>query len=112
VNFDTPTIKYSTDNGATYTPAPDGVRVVYENFDTMIEGQEQKVLIEIAHRPDGVTTEVFGTEVQLYDTHIVTATTDLDQIVIDAILIGNENDEDEGDDEPVVENLDDDDPPT
>jgi hypothetical protein len=54
---------------------------------------------------------VFGTEVQLYDTHIVTATTDLDQIVIDAILIGNENEDDEGDDEPAVENLDDDDPP-
>jgi hypothetical protein len=77
----TPTLTYSVDNGATYQDAPQGVRVSYDNVEVVIDGEETNGRIQVNHSHEGMILDTFGSVVHPHDTHVGTASFDLEDMI-------------------------------
>lgn len=78
----TPVITVSLDNGATFQEAPQGVIIEYAGMPVVLDGDdENQAMVRINHSHEGIIMDCFGTRAEKYDTHLGTASMDLDDIV-------------------------------
>jgi hypothetical protein len=72
-------IQVSLDGGATFAPAPEGVRVIYN--DVMIPGEDGRGELHLNATVDGLIADVWSTRDQPLDHNIGTSATPLDDMV-------------------------------
>jgi hypothetical protein len=77
----------STDGGSTYRPAPNGVRICYDNM--LVPGEDEPGQLHITATTEGLITDVWVSHDDHLDHNIGTSSKPLDDIIEDLV---NDND--------------------
>jgi len=78
-NTKTCKVEVSLDGGATYQPAPNGVRIIYKNI--MIDGEDGRGEVHINATHEGLITDIWTTRDEPLDHNIGTESVLIDDIV-------------------------------